>query len=130
MTRYLFLLALAACHAQRPPAPAPAPEPALTRHVTVAPGKFAELNLELPAAATIEVGFTSSAPLAWNIHSHPSDEVVIHAEGTSADAEIPFAPDTAGGYSYLWENQSDTAVELDIRVRLPTGARVDSWYPP
>jgi hypothetical protein len=122
----VMAVALVACRGGHAAAPAAA---VTTRQFTVAPGEFAELNLQLPAAATVEVGFTASAPVAWNIHSHPAGEVVIHREGIAAEADVPFTADTAGGYSYLWENKNAEPLDLEIRVRLPDGSTVDSWHP-
>jgi hypothetical protein len=125
--RPLVLIAavsLAACHATPSSSPAP-----ITRHVAIAAGEFAEVNLVLPAGATVDVTFEAGAPVAWNIHSHPAGEVVIHQEGTSDEGTIPFTAASAGGYSYLWENKGADPVELDVTVRLPDGAHIDSWHP-
>ena len=83
-------------------------------HGDAAPGEFAELNLELPAASTVSVHFRADAPLDWNVHSHPDGEVKIHDSGSAADAEVPFTSTGADVYSYLWENHGDAAVTLHV----------------
>lgn len=77
----------------------------------------------------MQVEFDASAPLAWNVHSHPGGEVVIHDEGTAAEATVPFTPPSAGTYSYRWENKGAAAVELTIRLRLPEQGHIHSWHP-
>jgi len=122
-------LALAACGGATADPDAPAPTGPIDRHVTVAPTKFAELNLDLPAGSRVTAAFTASAAVAWNVHSHPGDRVVIHQEGVDATGTIDVAPASGGAYSLLWENKGTAPVELDLHVELSGGGTVISWVP-
>jgi hypothetical protein len=96
---------------------------------TVAPGAFAEINLELGDGAKSSASFEADAPLAWNVHSHPSDEPVIHAEGSDSKGVPAFAADQGGAYSYLWANRSARAVKLRVELRIEGRGRVHSTHP-
>jgi hypothetical protein len=101
----------------------------IDRHLTVAARKSAEVNLDMPAGSRVTATYTASAPVAWNVHSHPGDQVVIHQEGVDATGTLEVAPATGSAYSLLWENQGEAAIELDLHVELDGGASVISWLP-
>ncbi len=108
------------------------PEPdshIVARNFVVAPGKFAEVNLELPARARIVAVFRADAPVEWNVHSHPEGGVAIHKEGTGTDGTIEHVADKAGGYSVLWKNAGAKDVNLIVSLEMPSGARIHSWVP-
>jgi hypothetical protein len=88
-----------------------------------------EINVELAAGATMTARFRSDAPVAWNVHSHPGDTPMIHAEGSDAAGERSFAAEAAGVYSYLWVNKGSRAVELAVELRIDGAGRVHSTHP-
>jgi len=101
----------------------------VARNFAVAPGKFAEINLELAAGVEVNAAFRADGDLQWNVHSHPEGGVAIHQEGTGSEGKISFVAATDGGYSYLWTNNGDAEVNIVISVELPAGARIVSWHP-
>lgn len=105
------------------------PETPWTREWTVAPGEFAEINLELAAGDTMSATFsTDGGSLKWNVHSHEGREVTMHADGDDAAGTAHHVADTAGMYSFLWKNEGPTAVRLT--VELDRGAsKVHSTHP-
>ena len=128
----LFVAVSLSCASNTAHAPIATPSPTALRIVphrsTVLPGKFVELNLKLPVSLQpVSIEFRASAPLEWNIHSHPNGKVLIHASGSGESDVIGFVPPTGGGYSWLWENKGPFAVEVLISPTLPDGAEIDSW---
>lgn len=104
------------------PAPAASDTPlSITRNETIAPGKAIEINLSFAAAAQASATFKASAPVAWNVHSHPSGGMVEHQKGTSASGALTFQPTDAGVYSFLWKNDGDTPVTIEVAVRADRG---------
>lgn len=118
----------AATPSAAPAAPAAPADLAAPQSFVVAPGTFAELNAVLPAGAAA-ARFTADGALHWNIHSHPGETPVIHAEGDGAEGTLGFVPDAPGPYSWMWENRGTTAVTLTITPELAAGSRIDSWHP-
>ena len=96
---------------------------------TVAPGKFAEINVELGEGAEMSATFRSDAPLSWNVHSHVDDEATIHAKGTEAAGSPEFAAEAAGLYSYLWLNETEQPVKVTVELRISGTGRVHSTHP-
>ncbi len=113
----------------------PSAEPAesgprlVARNFEVAPGKFAEANLELAAGVEVTAAFQADGAVEWNVHSHPQGGVAIHQDGIAADGKISFTAATTGAYSWLWTNKGEEAVNLIISIELPDGARIVSWQP-
>ncbi len=97
--------------------------------VAVEPGKFAEINLEMARGSTVTAAFTSSGPVAWNVHSHAGEAVAVHAEGTSTGETIRFVADRAGGFSLLWQNKGTAAVTLDVTLRTEGSVTLHSTHP-
>lgn len=98
--------------------------------VTLEPGKFAEINLEIGEGGTTEVTYAGAGgPLEWNIHSHDGDNVVIHSEGTGTEGTLKFAAPRAGLYSYLWKNAGSAPVRLTTRFTSNGTVRIHSVHP-
>ncbi|MCY0986967.1 hypothetical protein OV203_07530 [Nannocystis sp. ILAH1] len=98
--------------------------------VVLAPGKFAEINLDMGEGSSTEVTFEATGgPLEWNVHSHDGDNVVIHAEGAGTDGKVRFAAPRAGLYSYLWKNAGAAPVRLTTRLAATGQVRVHSVEP-
>ena len=124
MRAIVFLaLTTAACAATRGAADAPAAgsatkdvAPAATRDVTVAPKKGYEINLRFAGGAELRGSFTSTMPLQWNVHSHPTGGVVIHLQGTGKDGDIRFRAPADGAYSLMWKNDGDAPATLHVSI--------------
>ncbi len=98
--------------------------------VVLAPGDFAEINLEMADGSATDVAFDSAGgPLEWNVHSHDGDKVAVHAEGVAADGKVRFAAPGAGLYSYLWKNSGTKPVRLTARLTAQGAVRVHSIHP-
>ena len=119
------------CGAAAPAATkAEAPTPTPLADVQLAPGEFAEINLEMAADSTIEVRFDATGgALAWNVHSHDGDRVAIHAEGAGATGTLRFAAPGAGPYSCMWKNSGGAPVRLTARLTAHGEVRVQSVHP-
>ena len=119
--------------AARPSAASATPEGArLTPldDVVLAPGEFAEVNLEMAAGAATDAAFRATGgALEWNVHSHDGDEVATHAEGAGADGTVRFMAPRAGGYSYLWKNSGSAPVRLTVRLASQGAVHVRSIHP-
>jgi hypothetical protein len=101
----------------------------VARNFAIAPGGYAECNLQLAAGVQVTATFRGDGPLAWNVHSHPDGGLAIHQEGVAPSGAIVFTSVEAGGYSYLWKNTGKTAVNLIVSMELPDGATIASWQP-
>jgi hypothetical protein len=98
--------------------------------VVVAPGKFAEINLEMAEGSTAVITFQAAGgPLEWNVHSHEGDKAVVHAEGTGEAGELRFAAPRSGPFSYLWKNPGSAPVRLTARLASEGSVRVHSVHP-
>ena len=58
---------------------------------TIAPGDFAEANLQLRASAAVTASFSvEGGQLQWNVHTHPPDAGFVNlVQGQSAAGTIP-----------------------------------------
>jgi hypothetical protein len=96
---------------------------------TIAPGKFAEINVELGEGAEMSASFQSDAVLSWNVHSHVGNEATIHAKGSDAEGAPAFAAETSGLYSFLWVNETVQPVKVTVDLRISGTGRVHSTHP-
>ena len=98
--------------------------------VVLAPGKFAEINLDMGEGSSTEVTFAATGgSLEWNVHSHDGDHVVIHAEGSGTAGKVRFAAPRAGLYSYLWKNAGTASIRLTTHLASNGQVRVHSVEP-
>ncbi len=98
--------------------------------VVVAPGKFAEINLEMGESSTALISFRSEGgAVEWNVHSHDGDKLVIHAEGAGETGELRFAAPRAGPFSYLWKNTGVATVRLTAHLSAEGSVHVHSVHP-
>lgn len=77
---------------------------------------FYEVNLILEEGASFSFSFNASAPVRWDIHSHPPEGLKEWetGEGTSGAAE--FTAPSRDVFSILWENPGALPVELSFEV--------------
>lgn len=112
------------------PARADAATPTPLIDVVLAPGEFAEINVEMGGSSAADVVFQAAGgPLEWNVHSHNGEQVVIHAEGEGREGTLRFAAPGAGQYSYLWKNSGPASVRLTARLTAQGAVRVQSVHP-
>jgi hypothetical protein len=105
-------------------APAPAADSgplAVNRTETVAPGQHVEINLTFADATPAKAVFKASGPLGWNVHSHPKGEMMVHQKGEGAASEITFQPTAPGTYSFLWTNNGNAPVTLEVKLSAAKG---------
>ena len=108
------VLAVAAC-AEAPVKPGEAKK---VTGMVLAPYAFEEECMHLNVGDRLELGFESSAPVAFNIHYHEGNAILMPrtlADATS-DASIFIAPVTQD-YCLMWEAGAAGAI-VDYRLRL------------
>jgi hypothetical protein len=98
-------------------------QPKIVEKLSIAPYAIHEDCAQLALGDRLDYHFASSEPVAFNIHYHDGNAVVmpISREGATFDAGI-FAPRLAEGYCLMWEAGPAGAL-LDYRVVLRRGAR-------
>lgn len=97
----------------------------------MAAGDVAEANLLMGAGDTATAAFTATGgAVTWNVHSHLGDDVVIHDHGVATADSVDFTAPARGGFSYLWQNLNDAAVELSVTLTLRGDTSLHSWDPP
>jgi hypothetical protein len=108
----LAILVLAAC-ATRPVDP-DAPREAHAR--PLAPHALHEECMKLAAGDRLDYRFTSTGPVAFNVHYHAGNAVVmpVAREAITADSGI-FQPALGDDYCVMWEAGA-TPVLLDYRI--------------
>ena len=112
-------LTLGAC-AENPLVPG---QPKVVERLGIAPYAIHEDCAELTPGDRLDYHFASSEPVAFNIHYHDGNAVVmpISREGTTYDAGV-FAPRIAEGYCLMWEAGPNGAL-LDYRIAVRRGPR-------
>ena len=98
-------------------------QPKIVEKLSIAPYAIHEDCAELALGDRLDYRFASSEPVAFNIHYHDGNAVVmpITRDGATSDAGV-FAPRLAEGYCLMWEAGPAGAL-LDYRVVLRRGAR-------
>jgi hypothetical protein len=85
--------------------------------VEVSPYALHEECFTLDVGERIDFYFTSTAPLAFNIHYHDANAVVMPIERLRTNAESgEFAADRKEVYCMMWEAGAEGAL-VDYRVR-------------
>lgn len=114
-----WVLALSACAEH----PLVAGEPKVVSKLELAPYAAHEECADLSPGDRLDYRFESTAPLAFNIHYHDANVIVmpITRESVIADAGL-FAPRIAQGYCLMWEAGAAGA-SLDYRVLVRRGVR-------
>ena len=107
-------LMLGGC-AETPVAPG---QPKLVEKIPIAPYSIHEDCAELAPGDRLDYRFASTEPVAFNIHYHDGNAIVmpISREGATSDSGI-FAPKIAEGYCLMWEAGAAGAV-LDYRIEV------------
>ena len=115
--RFALLLALAACAAS---APYRLDAPKVVAGQELAPYAIHEECVELGPGERISYRFTSSEPVAFNIHFHDGNAIIlpITRDHATEDSDI-FTADRRQPYCLMWEAGAQGAV-IDYRVgRVP-----------
>ncbi len=88
----------------------------LADQVELRAADYAELNLIMEGNASFDWEFSSSATVAWDIHSHEDGETITHDEGTGTEHAANFSAPARQIYSILFESQAAAPVTLSYRV--------------
>lgn len=80
---------------------------------------FYEVNLILEGNASFAFSYNASAPLAWDIHSHPPAGLKEWDAGEGATGAANFTAPERDVYSILWENPGALPADLAFEI---TGA--------
>ena len=87
------------------------------RSLKIAPGKFVEMCVQLPAGLKIGWSFEASAPLDFNVHFHVGKEVVFAANLTAvATARDTLATKTDQDYCWMWSNKTAASVTAMVKL--------------
>ena len=105
-------------------------EARLAWRVQVAPGAAAELDYRLARGARLEVSSSADAAVAWDVHSHAGEQVVLHQQGEGARGAFTFSPEAPGTYSVMWKNEGAAPVSLLVGVALEGEGELASSHPP
>jgi len=85
---------------------------------TVAAGKFAEVCGALDRDQAVQWRFTSTGPMAFNVHYHQGKDVVypVKREATTqADGRLLANPPQT--YCWMWSNKGSQAVTLQVELQ-------------
>lgn len=82
----------------------------------VQPGGYAEVNLILEPGASFAYGWTSSAPVYFNIHYHADGATERAVETTETELAGNFTAPFLQVFSLLWRNEGLTPVTVDAQV--------------
>lgn len=80
-------------------------------------GYWNETNLRVEGGQEVSWSFEATAPLAWDVHTHEGEEVVILANGTHAETRGAFTPPSAGVYSLFLQNMPGQG-PVDVTFRI------------
>jgi hypothetical protein len=103
----------------------------IERTLTIAAGEYAEANLLMGAGDTATAAFTTAGgAVTWDVHSHHGNDVVIHDQGVTTADSVDFTAPARGGFSYLWQNLNENAIDLEVTLTLRGDTSLHSWDPP
>lgn len=85
---------------------------------TVAPGQFAEVCGALDRDQAVQWRYTSTGPLAFNIHFHQGKDVVYPVKReASHQADGRLVANPAQTYCWMWSNKGTQAVKLQLELQ-------------
>lgn len=115
--RALACAALVAAGCAAPADPYRLDEPRSGAGVALAPYAIREECFTLHPDERIDYYFTSTAPVAFNLHYHDANAVVMPIERKGTQAESgDFVADRVQTYCLMWEAGTQAAL-LDYRIR-------------
>lgn len=80
-----------------------------------------------PADKALILLVAPTAKMAWNIHSHPSNQTIIaHEEFNVKNVAYVFVPETQADWYFLIRNDDSVAMNVDVTVQLH-GAATWRW---
>lgn len=77
---------------------------------------FYEVNLILEKDASFTFSFNASAPVRWDVHSHPPSGLKEWETGEGATGGMSFTAPDRDVYSVLWENPGALPADLRFEV--------------
>ena len=90
----------------------------LTQQVELPGGTPHEQCMHVTAAQTLSWHFTSSAPLAFNVHFHEGAAMHHEVMHTGTQHSGRLVPEHAQVYCVMWSNESGQAVSLRYTLEL------------
>lgn len=88
----------------------------LTKSLSLGGRGFYEINMILEENASFVFSYNASAPVKWDVHSHPSGEVKYWEEGSGTSGGTTFTAPSRDVFSILWENEGPLAADLSYEV--------------
>lgn len=88
----------------------------VVKSVTLGQRSFYEVNLILEADSSFVFSFNASAPVRWDVHSHPPEGVKEWEAGEGTAGGASFVAPARDVYSILWENGGALPIELRFEV--------------
>ncbi|HET6404931.1 MAG TPA: PPC domain-containing protein [Candidatus Thermoplasmatota archaeon] len=88
----------------------------IIKAIELGPRSFYEVNLILEEGASFSFSFNSSAPVRWDIHSHPPEGLKEWETGEGTTGSASFTAPARDVFSILWENTGALPVQLDFEV--------------
>jgi len=88
----------------------------VAKTLTLGQRSFYEVNLILEKDAAFRFSFNASAPVAWDVHSHPPEGVKYWEEGEGATGGAEFTAPSRDVYSILWENPGALPADLEFEI--------------
>lgn len=95
---------------------APTDDAFQSAHLTIPPGKFAELNLDVAKGDLVHWAWSTSAQVHFEPHTHfdGQEQPLDPREASSGSGHYEAA--RSGAYSLLWENKGTSPVTVDYRA--------------
>lgn len=86
---------------------------------TLAPGRFAETKLDVPAGGVAECRWTAEGGrVNYDLHGHGGGDSVTYEKGRGETAgEGSFTAPFAGDHGWFWRNRDDAPVTVTLQVR-------------
>lgn len=96
----------------------------VAKSLTLGQRSFYEVNLIMEKDATFSFSFNASAPLVWDVHSHPPEGLKEWDAGEGATGGASFTAPARDVYSVLWENPG--ALPADLAFEISGAFRIHS----
>lgn len=88
----------------------------VVRSLELGQASFYEVNLILDEGASFAFSFNASAPVRWDIHSHPPEGLKEWETGEGTTGAAQFMAPSRDVFSILWENPGALPVDLSFEV--------------
>lgn len=89
---------------------------AIVKSIELGQRGFYEVNLIMEEGSAFSFSYNSSAPVGWDIHSHPPEGVKEWETGSGTSGAAGFTAPSRDVFSILWENEGALPVQLSFEV--------------